>query len=127
MIKKLKQKARQLKSVTQVLMVAYGDKRTPIAAKILIGITVGYLLSPIDLIPDFIPVLGFLDDVILVPLLISASIKLIPATVMAEARERVKSQHSGVRKNNWLVAVLIIMIWFLLFYSFYRHFKYLWK
>ena len=71
LLSKLKQKARQLKSEAQVLMIAYKDKRTPVTAKILIGITVGYLLSPIDLIPDFIPVLGLLDDLIIVPILIA--------------------------------------------------------
>lgn len=71
----LKQKAKKLKSEAQVLMIAYKDNRTPLKAKILIGITVGYLLSPIDLIPDFIPVLGILDDLIIVPALIALSIK----------------------------------------------------
>ncbi len=76
LLSKLKQKARQLKSEAQVLVRAYSDKRTPITAKMLIAITVGYLLSPIELIPDFIPVLGLLDDLIIVPALIALSIKL---------------------------------------------------
>lgn len=70
-----------------MLIIAYADKRTPLTAKILIGLTIGYLLSPIDLIPDFIPIIGFLDDLIIVPLLISLSIKLIPIKVLTEARE----------------------------------------
>ena len=70
LLTKLKQRARQLKSEANVLMIAYKDKRTPSSAKILIGLTVGYLLCPIDLIPDFIPVLGLLDDLIIVPALI---------------------------------------------------------
>lgn len=68
-------------------MIAYKDKRTPIAAKMLIGITIGYLLSPIDLIPDFIPVIGLLDDLIIVPALIALSNKLIPEVVLKVARE----------------------------------------
>ena len=96
----LKQKARKSKSETQVLLIAYKDKRTPLAAKILIGITVGYLLSPIDVIPDFIPVLGLLDDVIIVPLLITASIRLIPQIVLNEARETVKTSNQKLKKNN---------------------------
>jgi len=64
-LNKVKNRAKQLKSEIQILMVAYNDERTPALAKILIWITVGYLLSPIDLIPDFIPVLGLLDDFIL--------------------------------------------------------------
>lgn len=66
-IQRLQQKTKQLKSEVQILMIAYKDKRTPLTAKILIGITAGYLLSPIDLIPDFIAVLGLLDDLIIVP------------------------------------------------------------
>lgn len=116
LIKKLRQKARQLKSEARVLMIAYKDKRTPLAAKLLIGLTVGYLLSPIDLIPDFIPVFGFLDDVILVPLLISASIKLIPATVLDEARQSINDNPEILKKNNWFFAILIIMVWLVLLY-----------
>ena len=108
---KLKQKARELKSEAQVLMIAYKDKRTPVAAKILIAITVGYLLSPIDLIPDFIPVLGLLDDLIIVPLLITASIKLIPESVLNDAREFVKINPGKLKKTNWIFALLIIAIW----------------
>lgn len=71
LIGKLKQQARQLKSEAQVLLIAYKDKRTPATAKILIAITVSYLLSPIDLIPDFIPVVGLPDDLVIVPFLIT--------------------------------------------------------
>ena len=86
-IQRLKQKAKKLKSEVEVLIIAYKDKRTPIIAKILIGITAGYLLSPIDLIPDFIPVLGLLDDLIIVPFLIKLSIKIIPKIVLDDARK----------------------------------------
>lgn len=123
LIAKLKERARQLKSETQVLLIAYTDKRTPLAAKILVGLTVGYLLSPIDLIPDFIPVLGLLDDVIIVPILISASIKLIPAIVLSDARESIKDNPLITKKNNWSFAVLIILVWLLLLYFFYRLFN----
>ncbi len=110
-LSKLKQKARELKSEAQVLMIAYKDKRTPVAAKILIAITVGYLLSPIDLIPDFIPVLGLLDDLIIVPLLITASIKLISESVLNDARDFVKINPGKLKKTNWIFALLIIAIW----------------
>ena len=112
-LNKLKQKARKLKSEAQVLMIAYKDKRTPLSAKILIGITVGYLLSPIDLIPDFIPVLGLLDDIILVPALIALSIKLIPRIVLEDAREELKNHPRRFKKNNWLFAAIIIAVWIL--------------
>ena len=87
-IANLKRKAKLLKAEIQVLALAYSDKRTPFLAKLVIGLTVGYLLSPIDLIPDFIPILGLLDDLIIVPLLILLSIRLIPASVLQDARER---------------------------------------
>ena len=111
LLTKLKQRARQLKSEAQVLMIAYKDKRTPSSAKILIGITIGYLLCPIDLIPDFIPVLGLLDDLIIVPALIALSIKLIPAIVLNEAREKLRADPQRYKKNNWLFAIIIIIIW----------------
>jgi uncharacterized membrane protein YkvA (DUF1232 family) len=107
----LKQRARELKSEAQVLMIAYRDKRTPMSAKILIGITVGYLLSPIDLIPDFIPVLGVLDDLVIVPALIGLSIKLIPDQVLLEARETVRDKPQQLKKANWIFAIIIILIW----------------
>jgi uncharacterized membrane protein YkvA (DUF1232 family) len=127
LIDKLKQQARQLKSEAQVLILAYSDKRTPLSAKIIIGLTVGYLLSPIDLIPDFIPVIGYLDDLLIVPLLITLSIKLIPSVVLTEARQSIKYNPKKIKKNNWIFAAIIISIWLALFYTAYRHFSYLWK
>lgn len=121
LIQKLKQKARKLKSETQVLLLAYKDKRTPLFAKILIGITVGYLLSPIDLIPDFIPVLGLLDDLIIVPLLITASVKLIPQDVLLNAKHIVESYPEKYKKNNWVFAIIIVLIWLSLIIIFYRY------
>lgn len=122
LIDRLRQRAQQLKLETQVLILAYADKRTPLAAKILIGLTVGYLLSPIDLIPDFIPVLGLLDDLIIVPLLISFSIKLIPEIVLNEARQNIKDNLLKPKKNNWIFAVVIILIWLTILYYFFNLF-----
>ena len=121
----LKQKAKQLKSEVQVLMIAYKDKRTPITAKILIGLTVGYLLSPIDLIPDFIPVLGILDDLIIVPALISLSFKLIPKTVLTEARELVKLHTEKLKKTNWVFAGVIVIVWVVAVYYSYRYLRHI--
>jgi len=112
----LKHRAKQLKAEAQVLILAYRDKRTPLTAKILIGTTVGYLLSPIDLIPDFIPILGLFDDFIIVPVLIALSIKLIPPTVLNDAREQLKNNPQRYKKNNWLFAALIIIIWLSILY-----------
>ncbi len=127
LLNKIKQKARKLKAEAQVLIIAYKDKRTQATAKILIAITVGYLLSPIDLIPDFIPVLGLLDDLIIVPILISFSLKLIPSIVLFDARESVKNNPETLRKTNWFFAILIILLWIVLLFFTYRHIKYLWK
>jgi uncharacterized membrane protein YkvA (DUF1232 family) len=94
----LKQRARQLKSEAQVLTTAYTDKRNPFTAKILIGITVGSLLRPVDLIPYLIPVLGLLDDLIAVPLLISVSITTIPPLILAEARQKANNNTKTLKK-----------------------------
>jgi uncharacterized membrane protein YkvA (DUF1232 family) len=117
---KLKQKAKELKSEAQVLLIAYRDPRTPLSAKILIGLTVGYLLSPIDLIPDFIPVLGVLDDLIIVPLLITISIKLIPEKILEEAQQKAKSDPQILKKTNWAFAILIITLWLILVFVIFR-------
>jgi uncharacterized membrane protein YkvA (DUF1232 family) len=113
---KLKQKAKKLKSESQVLLIAYRDSKTPLLAKILIGFTVAYLLSPIDLIPDFIPVLDLLDDLVIVPLLITFSVKLIPQKILEEARQKAKSAPEILRKTNWVFAILIIILWLMILY-----------
>lgn len=123
---KLKQRARQLKSEAQVLMIAYKDKRTPASAKVLIGITVGYLLSPIDLIPDFIPVLGILDDLIIVPALVALSIKLIPIEVLSDAREHLKNNPGRYKKNNWWFAAIIVGVWLLSLYFVFNQVRRFW-
>jgi uncharacterized membrane protein YkvA (DUF1232 family) len=121
-IANLKQKVKHLKEEILALSIAYGDKRTPFVAKLMIGLTVGYLLSPIDLIPDFIPVIGFLDDLIIVPLLISVSIKLIPKVVLEDAREKAKQNPKKLKNNNWFFAAIIILIWVILLYFVYNKF-----
>lgn len=111
MLKKLKAKVKLLKAELSVLVIAYKDPRTPFLPKLIIGLTVGYMLSPIDLIPDFIPVLGLLDDLILVPLLIQLSIKLIPEIVIADARQEILNNPREVKKENWIFALIIIALW----------------
>ena len=118
----LKQKVRTLKAEIQVLIFAYSDRRTPLLAKLVIGLTVGYLLSPIDLIPDFIPVLGILDDLIIVPLLIMWSIRLIPKNILEEARKNVAENPKKLEKTNWIFATLIVFFWLFLLYLAYRKF-----
>ncbi len=124
LMQKLKEKARRLKLEAQTLIIAYKDSRTPLSAKILIWNTVGYLLSPIDLIPDFIPILGLLDDLVIVPLLITASLRLIPATVLLESREAAKSFSKYSNKKNLIFGCLIITIWIILILFAYRYFAF---
>ena len=97
----------------------------PFSKHVLAGATVGYLLSPVDLIPDFIPVLGLLDDLIIVPLLISVSIKIIPPLILAEARQKVKNNTKTLKRGNWIFAILIFAVWIFVIYSIYMRFCYL--
>lgn len=105
----LKQKADALKKETFALYYGARDPRTPLAAKILAGIIVAYVVSPIDLIPDFIPIIGFLDDLILVPLGIVICLRMIPPQVMAEAR--IAAQKQVETTTSWVAAAVVIAIW----------------
>jgi uncharacterized membrane protein YkvA (DUF1232 family) len=107
-----KEKAKKLKTDTYALYLACKDPRVPWYAKALMALIIGYALSPIDLIPDFIPVLGQIDDLIIVPAGISIVIKMIPKTVMEECRQRAKAESIN-SKTKWIVASIIILIWVL--------------
>lgn len=109
---RLKQRARAIKRDTYVLYLACRDPRTPWYVKVFAGCVVAYALSPIDLIPDFIPVLGYLDDLILVPLGIALAVKMIPQPVLLDCRARAQAAH--LRLTNRLAAVLVIAIWIVL-------------
>jgi uncharacterized membrane protein YkvA (DUF1232 family) len=109
MFEKIRIWARALKGEIAVLAAAIRDPRTPWYAKLLGVIIVAYALSPIDLIPDFIPVLGYLDDLLLLPLGIWAVRRMVPASVMAEHRANVAS---GTRlPPNRLAAAIVVMLW----------------
>ncbi|RJE46634.1 hypothetical protein A7K50_12785 [Dehalobacter sp. MCB1] len=108
---KIKEKVRDLKSKIAALFLAYKRKDTPLAAKIVAALTVGYALSPIDIIPDFVPVLGYLDDIIILPLLITWAIKLIPDYIMEECLEQAKGMWSEGKPKKWRYAIPIICIW----------------
>jgi uncharacterized membrane protein YkvA (DUF1232 family) len=86
MFERLRAIGKTLKSELNVYRLVLEDRRTPRVAKIMLGLAVGYLLLPFDLIPDFIPVIGHLDDAVIVPALVIAAIKMIPQEVLAEAR-----------------------------------------
>ena len=107
----MRERARAIKRDVYALYLACRDPRTPWYAKVLAAAVAAYALSPIDLIPDFIPVLGYLDDLIIVPAGIIMAIKLIPEPVMAEARERA-SLASG-RPESRVAALMIVGIWIL--------------
>jgi len=113
MLNKLKQRARALKHETVALYFAFRDTRTPWYAKILAALVLAYAFSPIDLIPDFIPVLGYLDDLIIVPTGIALTLKLIPPEVMDEARLTASAKNPG-RSVGWVGAGIIILIWLLI-------------
>ncbi len=103
--------ARQLKTETYALYLASKDTRTPWYAKLLAVGVVAYAFSPIDLIPDPIPVLGYLDDLILVPLGMALALRMIPASVMAECRARAQAAAGQGRPTNWVAAGVIVAIW----------------
>ena len=104
----LKERAKQLKRDIPAVFIALKDERTPMAAKLLAGLTIAYALSPIDLIPDFTPVLGYLGDVILLPMMIALTIKLLPKGIMEEAREKSKDIKLT---DKWYYSVPIIIFW----------------
>ena len=103
--------AKKLKTDVPAVFLALQHSKTPVPAKILSAVTVCYALSPIDLIPDFIPVLGYLDDVILLPALIALTIKLIPDDVWAECREKSENMWSDGKPKKWYYALPIVMLW----------------
>jgi uncharacterized membrane protein YkvA (DUF1232 family) len=107
---RLRELASQLKRETLTLYLAARDPRTPWYAKAIIACVVAYALSPIDLIPDFIPVLGYLDDLLLLPLGIYLALKLIPTEVLIDARRRAAGTPSTLPKR-WSVALFIIILW----------------
>ena len=111
MFEDLKQRAQQLQAETYALYYAARDPRTPWVAKLLVAGIVAYALSPIDLIPDFIPVIGYLDDLILLPLGILWAIKLIPPMVLAECRARAQANLAQRKPVSWAAATMIIGIW----------------
>lgn len=96
------------------LFLAIKRRDTPVIAKILAGIIVGYALSPIDIIPDFVPVLGYLDDIILLPLLIVLTIGLIPAEIMAECKEEAEKIWQDGKPEKWHYAIPVIIIYLLI-------------
>jgi uncharacterized membrane protein YkvA (DUF1232 family) len=109
-----KRRARQLKTETYAIYLAYRDPRTPWHARLFAMCVVGYAFSPIDLIPDPIPILGYLDDLVLVPLGIALAIKMIPPYVMADCRAKAWEAGEKGRPFGLVAAVIIVGVWLLL-------------
>ena len=110
----LKEWAKKLKRDVPAVFLALKDRETPLFAKIMAAVTVAYTLSPIDLIPDFIPVLGYLDDVLLLPALIALAIKLIPKEVWKRCQAESENMWVDGKPEKWYFAVPIILIWLLI-------------
>ncbi len=107
-----KQWAGRLKSETYALYIAYRDPRMPWYAKLFAALVVGYAFSPIDLIPDFIPVLGYLDDLILVPLGVALAVRMIPEDVLSESRQKAREMiERGERPVSRAAAAVIVVLW----------------
>lgn len=109
-----KSRSSQLKIDIPAIFLAMKDPETPPGAKLLAGLTVAYALSPVDLIPDFIPVLGYLDDLLLLPVLAAGAIALIPKPVMADCRARAAGMWADGKPKKWYFALPILAVWFLL-------------
>lgn len=110
----LKERAKRLKSDIPAVFIALRKKETPIIAKFFAGITIAYALSPIDFIPDFIPVIGLLDDLILLPLFVTLTIKFIPAEIFNQCRIEAENIWSNGKPKKWYLAIPVILIWIVL-------------
>ncbi|PHN02453.1 YkvA family protein [Flavilitoribacter nigricans] len=111
-----------LKKELKALRVAVSHNLVPWYARLIILFTVAYALSPIDLIPDFIPILGWIDDLLIVPVLIALAIRLIPAETMDRCRAMAETITFD-KKKNWLAGSLIILLWLLAAYWLYSKWR----
>ena len=111
MFKKMKAWAKNLKRQIFVLFFAYKDERVPLYAKIFTACVVAYAFSPIDLIPDFIPILGYLDDIIIVPLGVMIALKMIPKDVISDCEVKAEEMMGNGKPKNWIVGLIIVLIW----------------
>lgn len=111
---KIKQRAASIKMEIYSLYLAYKDPRVPLYARIFAACVVGYAFSPIDFIPDPIPVLGYLDDLVIIPLGIWLALKMIPPDVLSECRIKAQEVIKQGKPVNKTAAVVIVMIWILL-------------
>jgi uncharacterized membrane protein YkvA (DUF1232 family) len=111
-VERLKRWARRLKVEVHALYLAYRDPRVPWYARVFAAVVVGYAFSPIDLIPDPIPVLGYLDDLVLIPLGVALAVRMIPPQVLAECREEAREMTD--RPVSRVAAVVVVAVWVVL-------------
>lgn len=111
-VQNTKRKVGELNDEIYALWLAYKDPRTPLYAKVFAALVAGYALSPIDLIPDPIPVLGYLDDAILLPLGVILARRMIPDEVLSDCRERAREMaESGEKPTSRTAAVIVVVTW----------------
>lgn len=114
----MRERGRRLRILVPAIFIAMGKRETPLAAKVLAAITVVYALSPIDLIPDFIPVLGYLDDLIILPALAAITIRLIPHPLMEQCLRESEGLWKSGKPKRWyfalpLVAIQAALLWWI--------------
>ena len=114
MFDKIKSWARSLKRQIFILYFACKDERVPWLAKVFTACVVAYAFSPIDIIPDFIPILGYLDDVILIPIGIMIALRMISKNVLTDCEVKAEEMMKNGKPKNWIVGSLIVMIWVLI-------------
>lgn len=108
---KLQERAKKLKTDIPAVFLALKDKKTPWYAKLFAALTVAYALSPIDLVPDFIPVPGYLDDLIILPLLVALTVKFIPKDIFEEYRKQAQDLWQNGKPKKWYYAIPIVLVW----------------
>lgn len=110
---RLEERARALRTEAYALFLAYKDPRVPWYARAFAICVAAYAVSPVDLVPDFIPVLGYLDDAVLIPLGVHVALKMIPGDVMAECRARARESLEGSRSAGRIAAAIVVLLWVL--------------
>lgn len=110
-IENIKKQIKIIKEYIPAIYLAMSKQETPFIAKMMSFITISYVLSPIDLIPDFIPVLGYLDDLLIVPVLIVITIRLIPKEILEKCKEEAKTLRQNGKPKKWFYGIPIILIW----------------
>ncbi len=117
---KLKNKAKQLKTDVPAVFLALKAKETPWYVKAVAAITVAYALSPVDLVPDFVPILGYLDDLIILPMLVAFTVKMIPKEIFEEYRTRSADMWANGKPKKWYYSLPVITIWILILWLIFK-------